>query len=85
VKLDDALRPDMLLFGEAPSRIVVSFRPEREAEVKALAAKHGAPIAVIGATGGRQLQVFQQSARLVDAPVEELTAAWRNGFRTIVS
>jgi phosphoribosylformylglycinamidine synthase II len=85
VKLDDALRPDLLLFGEAPSRIVVSFRPEREAEVRAIAAQHGAPIAIIGATGGRQLQLFQKSTRLVDAPVDQLLTAWRQGFRAVVS
>jgi phosphoribosylformylglycinamidine synthase len=85
VKLDDALRADLLLFGEAPGRIVISFKPEREAEVRALAAKHGAPIAIIGATGGRQLQIYQQSKRLVDLPVDELTSAWRNGFRALVS
>ena len=85
IKLDDALRPDLLLFGEAPSRIVVSFAPEREAEVRAIAAREGAPFAVIGATGGRRLQIYQQSTHLLDVGVEELTAAWRGGFRAVVS
>ena len=75
MKLDDALRADLVLFGEAPGRIVISFQPEREAEVRALAAKQGAPIAIIGATGGRQLQIFQQSTRLVDVAVEGLLCA----------
>ncbi|HEX4457275.1 MAG TPA: phosphoribosylformylglycinamidine synthase subunit PurL, partial [Polyangia bacterium] len=76
IKLDDAMRPDLLLFGEAASRIVVSFRPEREAEVRAVASRHKAPLAIIGATGGRRLQVYQGSTRLVDAPVEELATAF---------
>jgi phosphoribosylformylglycinamidine (FGAM) synthase-like enzyme len=85
VKLDDALRPDLLLFGEAPSRIVVSFDPEREAEVRAVAARHGAPFAVIGATGGRRLQIFAGSARLVDLAVDELSSAWRGGFARLLA
>jgi phosphoribosylformylglycinamidine synthase len=85
VKLDDALRADLLCFGEAPSRIVVSFKPEREAEVRAIAAQHGAPMTVIGATGGRRLTIYQQSARVLDAGVDELAAAWRGGFRSVVS
>jgi len=85
IKLDDAMRPDLLLFGEAPSRIVVSFRPEREAEVRAVASRHQAPLAIIGATGGRRLQIYQGSTRLVDAPVEELATAFNGGFRAIVS
>jgi phosphoribosylformylglycinamidine synthase II len=85
LQLDDALRSDLLLFGEAASRIVVSFRPEREAEVRAVATRLGAPIAVIGATGGRRLQIYQRSTKIVDASVEELATAWRGGFRAIVS
>ncbi len=85
IKLDDALRPDLLLFGEAASRIVISFRPEREAEVRAVATRHKAPLAIIGATGGRRLQIYQGSTRLVDAPVEELATAFSGGFRAIVS
>jgi phosphoribosylformylglycinamidine synthase len=85
VKLDDTLRADLLLFGEAPSRIVISFAAEREAEVRAIAARHQAPIAVIGATGGRRLQIFQGAARLIDLGVEELTGAWRGGFRAVLA
>ena len=86
VKLDDALRPDLLVFGEAPSRIVISFPPEREAEVRAMAAQHGAPMAVIGATGGRRLTIYQQSARARRrSAVDELATAWRGGFRSVVS
>ena len=45
---------------------MISFAAEREAEVRAIAARHHAPIAVIGATGGRRLQIFQGATRLVD-------------------
>jgi phosphoribosylformylglycinamidine synthase subunit PurL len=84
IKLDDALRADLLLFAEAPSRIVLSFAAERESEVRAIAAKHDAPFAVIGATGGKRLQVFQGANRLVDLGVDELAAAWRGGFTAIL-
>jgi len=85
VKLDEALRADLLVFGEAPSRIVVSFKPEREGEVRAIAEREGAPMTVIGATGGRRLTIYQQSARVLDVAVDELAAAWRGGFRSVVS
>ncbi|MDB4968434.1 MAG: Phosphoribosylformylglycinamidine synthase, synthetase subunit [Myxococcales bacterium] len=85
IKLDEPLRADLLLFGEAPSRIVISFPPEREAEVRAMAVRYGAPFEVIGATGGRRLQIYQQSTRVVDVPVDELTRAWQGGFRAVVS
>ena len=85
VKLDETLRADLLLFGEAPSRIVISFTPEREAEVRAMAEREGAPMKVIGATGGRRLTVYQASARILDVAIDELASAWRGGFRAVVS
>ncbi|HEY1587323.1 MAG TPA: phosphoribosylformylglycinamidine synthase subunit PurL, partial [Polyangia bacterium] len=85
VKLDETMRADLLVFGEAPSRIVVSFAPGREAEVRAIAAEHGAPMTVIGATGGRRLTIYQQSARVIDVALDELATAWRGGFRAVVS
>ncbi len=85
VKLAESFRADLLLFGEAPSRIVVSYAPEREAEVRAIAEREGAPMTVIGATGGRRLTIHQQSARVLDVAIDELATAWRGGFRSVVS
>jgi len=64
---------------------VISFPPEREAEVGALADREGAPMKVIGATGGRRLTIYQQTARVLDVAVDELASAWRGGFRSVVS
>ncbi|HEX6837355.1 MAG TPA: phosphoribosylformylglycinamidine synthase subunit PurL [Polyangia bacterium] len=85
IKLDDALRPDLLVFGEAPSRIVISFPPEREAEVRAIAERAGAPMTVIGATGGKRLTIYQKSTRVLDVAIDELATVWRGGFRSVVS
>ncbi|MCU1278974.1 MAG: hypothetical protein JWM53_2520, partial [bacterium] len=52
---------------------------------RALAERAGAPLTVIGATGGRRLTIYQQSTRLVDVAVDELAAGWRGGFRAVVS
>jgi phosphoribosylformylglycinamidine synthase len=85
VKLEEGLRPDLLLFGEAPSRILVAFDPEREAEVRKMAGQTGAPFTVLGASGGRNLTIFIGNGRVLDAPLQDLAAAWQGGFRSIVS
>ena len=68
---------------------MISFKPEREAEVRAIAEREGAPMTVIGATGGRRLTIYQQTSvgqgRVLDLGVDELAAAWRGGFRSVVS
>ena len=45
----------MALFGESPSRIVVTVRPDRLAELLALAAEHGVATSELGRTGGERL------------------------------
>jgi phosphoribosylformylglycinamidine synthase subunit PurL len=85
VTLKDPYRPDLLLFGEAPSRIVIAFAPDKEAEVRAMAQANGAPIAVIGRAQGRSLAISSESTRLLDVPLPELGKAWRGGFLKVVS
>jgi phosphoribosylformylglycinamidine synthase subunit PurL len=84
VKLDEQLAAEALLFGEAPSRIVISFAAEHEAKVRAIAERHGAPFAVLGAVGGSRLVVHGRAGVLIDAPLDELAAAWRGGFKRVV-
>jgi phosphoribosylformylglycinamidine synthase len=79
--LSDDLRPDLLLFGEAPSRIVVSFSPANRAAVEALARECGAPLTILGETGGDRLTV----AHLVDLPLATLADAWETALARIVS
>ncbi len=85
VTLKEPIRPDLLLFGEAPSRILIAFAPEREAEVRAIAQAQGAPLQIIGRAQGRSLAISSESTRLLDVPLPELSAAWRGGFAKVVS
>jgi phosphoribosylformylglycinamidine synthase len=79
--LDDAIRPDALWFGEAPSRIVVSYDPARDVDVRAIAERSGAPLTVLGSTGGDALEL----RGALNVPVATLAEAHRLGFRRIVS
>jgi len=65
------------LFGEAPSRIVVSLAPEQWEALAALAAARGLPLMRLGTVGGDTLRL----EALLDVPVRELHAKWRNGLR----
>ena len=58
VALDRASRArSALLFGESTGRAVVSFAPENEAAVRALAKQNGVPFAAAGQVGGDRLQI----------------------------
>ena len=74
VELDSDLRPELLLFHEGPSRVVVSTaRPEL---VEEIAARHGAPAVRIGETGGAELVISNRGAQLVDVSVRGLKQRW---------
>jgi phosphoribosylformylglycinamidine (FGAM) synthase-like enzyme len=65
-----------LLFGEAPSRIVVSLPAAAWGALAALAGAARVPLTRLGTVGGTHLRV----AGLLDCPVDELHAAWHNGL-----
>jgi phosphoribosylformylglycinamidine synthase len=83
LRLDDALRPDLLLFGEAPSRILVSLDPGRKDEVARIAAAAGAPLAFVGRTGGARFAV-EAGGATIDLAIAEVAEAWREGFRRVL-
>jgi phosphoribosylformylglycinamidine synthase len=70
------MRPDVLLFGESASRIVVSVQEKRLNQLTDIAEEEGAPIRIIGRVGGSRLSI--QS--MLEVPVGELQSAWREGL-----
>jgi phosphoribosylformylglycinamidine synthase len=72
--LPGSLRPDVLLFSESPSRMIVTTR--EEAHVRAAAHRHGVSCARLGTVGGDRLTLLSGSRVLVDVPVRRLHEAW---------
>jgi phosphoribosylformylglycinamidine synthase subunit PurL len=73
-ELPGALRPDVLLFSETPSRAVVTTRDELR--LPELARRHGVPWARIGIVGGDRLTLASGAKTLLDLPVARLHEAW---------
>ncbi len=69
-----ALRPDVLLFSETPSRMLVTAGDE--AALRALAERHGVPYARLGQVGGNRLTLRRDGQPLLDLDVRDLHAAW---------
>jgi phosphoribosylformylglycinamidine synthase subunit PurL len=77
VTLDDELDPAPLLFGEAPSRIVLSVDPTNVSRIAELAASKNVPFREIGRVGGERLRVALRGALAIDEAVVDLESAWR--------
>jgi phosphoribosylformylglycinamidine synthase len=85
VALPEGRRADVTVFGEGPSRVVVSVESARVLAFEALMAESAIPWRWIGATGGDHLTIRLGSRRLVDAALAALEQAWRRGFERHVA
>ncbi|HEY6400189.1 MAG TPA: phosphoribosylformylglycinamidine synthase subunit PurL, partial [Blastocatellia bacterium] len=65
-----------LLFGESPSRIIISVKPEHVSDVKNIARQTGVDCAVIGEAGGDELIVANAGEPLIKIAVESMEEAW---------
>ncbi|MFA4966002.1 MAG: hypothetical protein WC709_10285, partial [Thermoleophilia bacterium] len=71
-----AARPDLALFGEAPTRVLVSVAPELLGPLEALLG--GLPHRVAGRVTGTHLRCTMEGGELVAVPVSELHSAYES-------
>ena len=94
VRIAVANSPAVDLFGESPSRLVLSCRPRFAAALELLARQHGLPVQSIGSVGGDRLVVElagsgatgaaeERGSRIADAlevPLADLRHTWEHGL-----
>ena len=78
------LRPDVLLFNESQSRIIVSVAAADKDAVLTTLAASGVPARHIGVVSGEQLIIRSPEARHT-WPVEELYHAWHDSISNIMN
>jgi len=78
-------RADLTLFGEGPSRVVVSVKVDRARHFEQLMSEFRVPWRFIGRVGGDRLQIRAGEVSLVDLDLNRITSAWRGGFERYVS
>ena len=78
IDLDSDLRPEMLLFHEGPSRILVSTAHPKA--IAAIAAQRGVEAVVIGATIENGLEIRQRGNTLGAWEIAALCAAYENAL-----
>jgi phosphoribosylformylglycinamidine (FGAM) synthase-like enzyme len=80
VSVDSARRADLELFGEGPSRVIVSVEPPRAREFEALMAESAIPWRWIGTTGGARLVIRRGRGEAASVGLGTIDDAWRSGF-----
>ncbi len=77
------LRADAALFGESPSRIVISCPADAKNAILEIAARQGIPCEQIGETAGDELTVRLGEKRIC-LPVSQMTHAYRNCLASLM-
>jgi phosphoribosylformylglycinamidine synthase len=72
--LPGGLRPDVLLFSESPSRMIVTTR--EEGRLRMAAERHGLPCHRLGTVEGQDLTLVSGGRVMASLPVDRLHAAW---------
>ena len=86
IQLDaEGLRMDALLFGESPSRIILSVAAEQVGHVLAIAREHDVAARDIGAVGGDRLIVHVNDGSAIDVPVAALFEQWSGSLESKLS
>lgn len=83
LELRSPARPDAVLFGEAPSRILFSVNQAHLQAAVKLLENHGLPYHVLGQVGGSTLTILTPKARL-EWPVAALRQAWEAPLREVL-
>ncbi len=78
------VRLDAHLFGESPSRIIISVTPENVSKLEQLATKAGAPLHVLGEVGGEALTIEAEGQKQVSEKVSELAQIWREAIPALM-
>lgn len=78
IELDSDLRPELLLFHEGPSRVIVAAQDL--SAVEAIAAKNQVPLLRLGRTVKGTLTISNRGDQLVQASSEELLEPWENAI-----
>jgi phosphoribosylformylglycinamidine synthase len=74
------LRPDVVLFSETQSRVLVSVKPEDVDRVLETAQRWGVASARIGETGGDRLSITVEGEHIVDVELDAVRSAWSGGL-----
>jgi phosphoribosylformylglycinamidine synthase II len=72
------LSNEAILFGESPSRIVISFVPENLEQIREIAVE--CPFELIGKVGNSHLEISIGGHKVVSGSVSELQDGWENSL-----
>jgi phosphoribosylformylglycinamidine synthase subunit PurL len=84
IHMDEKIRADALLFGEAQARIIVSMDPQNLKKLENVAARHGVPAKIIGRVASESLNITVDGQQLIQQKTSALQAVWQEAIPCIM-
>jgi len=82
LQLDSDLKPELLLFHEGPSRILISTgEPEK---IEQIAREFGVQADRVGVTIEGRIEIGNRSKTLISSPIAEMKSAWENSLEQML-
>jgi phosphoribosylformylglycinamidine synthase len=81
---ESRLRRDELLFGESPSRVIVSLKPQFKDSFIELSQDARIESVMIGNVKGNRLQILQGTQTVIDCNLEEIEKNWRTSIESLM-
>ncbi len=78
--LESTLRPDVLLFAESQSRVLVTVAVDQQEAFLSAAQAAGVPALVLGTVGGTKLTLELNGNRCLDLELSEAAKAWQEAI-----
>lgn len=75
---------EALLFGESPSRIVISFTEENLEKVIKIVEELNCPFQILGRVGGKNLTIKVGARTVISADIVELENLWKNALENLL-
>ncbi len=80
IEMNSDLRPDVTLYSETQSRIILSITAGNVDAVKAKIEQANVPYQVVGIVGGKNVSIQINEQLVTDVPVPSITAAWKGAI-----
>ena len=84
ILIDTELSFEALLFGESPSRIVISFDANSLERIESLAKGNDCPVQVIGTVSNDNLRIDVNGSKVVSSETYELETAWQGSLERLL-
>ncbi|MCS6873614.1 MAG: phosphoribosylformylglycinamidine synthase subunit PurL [Pyrinomonadaceae bacterium] len=76
---------ESLLFGESPSRIIISFAEENLQKVEETARNFNCPFQIIGKVKGNKLKINVGMKQVISVEIDEIENLWKNALEGYLS